>query len=308
VTPVSRASARFGRRRTLPVLAALGAAALSSASPGAAGETRRAPSDGGVVTLRAPVEGRVLIRASSFNMGSDIPEIALAAASCAAEPAGAQCRADELEDEYGPHAVFLDDYWIDRLEVTVGDFGRCVAAGACAPRPLAASGKRFEQADLPATMVTWQDASQYCVFLGGRLPTEAEWERAARGTKGRRYPWGNVFSPYLANGGRLALDPFEDKDGFVELAPVGSFPLGKTPDGILDLAGNAEEWVQDWWSPQYPEEPQANPKGPESGEARVVRGGGYGHARAFLRGASREPASPGSRRPWRGFRCAYDGS
>ncbi len=283
-------------------------AAASVATPGDARETRRARADEGVVTLRAPVEGRVLIRASSFNMGSDIPEIALAAASCNAEPAGSQCRPEEVEDEYGPHPVFLGDYWIDRLEVTVAEYERCVSARECGARPLAASGKRFEAPDLPVTMVTWLDASQYCAFVGGRLPTEAEWERAARGTKGRRYPWGNVFSPYLANGGRLALDPFEDKDGFVELAPVGSFPLGKTPEGILDLAGNAEEWVQDWWAPQYPDEPQTNPTGPESGEARVVRGGGYGHARAFLRGASREPASPGSRRPWRGFRCAKDAS
>jgi formylglycine-generating enzyme required for sulfatase activity len=289
-------------------LFALALAGASLAIPGAsdAGETKKVRAEDGVVTLRAPAEGRVLIRKSSFMMGSDVPEIGLAASMCAAEPAGTKCKVKLFEDEYGPHGVTVDDYMLDRLEVTVGDYDRCVASGECDARPIAGGGKRFERSDWPVTMVSWFDAKKYCVSRGGRLPTEAEWERAARGTKGRRYPWGNVFDPYLVNGGRFAIDPFEDKDGYAELAPVGSFPEGKTPDGVLDLAGNAEEWVADWWAPEYPENAQVNPKGPDSGEARVTRGGSYVAGRAFLRGAAREPALPSSRAAWLGFRCAYD--
>ncbi len=295
-------------RRVASVLA-VAAVALWSEPHSEAGPLRtktRAKSTESVVVLRPPVEGRVLIRGGIFRMGSDHAELALAMALCRSEPAGDLCGEDWFTDEYAPHPVELTDYWIDRTEVTVGDYTRCVDTGPCNPIPLAAGGRRFVEPELPVTLVTWADATTYCRFRGGRLPTEAEWERAARGTANRRLPWGNVFDPYFVNGGRLGLEWFSEKDGFAELAPVGSFVYGQTPDGIADLVGNAEEWVADWWAPEYPEATERNPKGPSVGDLKVVRGGSYSSPAAMLRGQSREAAPPSQRRPWRGFRCAYD--
>ena len=188
----------------------------------------------------------------------------------------------------------------------MGEYLRCVEAGPCSAPPLAAGGRRFLAPDLPATMITWSEAATFCAFRGGRLPTEAEWERAARGVNGRRYPWGNVFDPYLTNGGRFGIQVFEEKDGFLELAPVGSFVEGATPDRIVDLVGNAEEWVADWWAPEYPMTSEVNPKGSSVGDEKVVRGGSYIQGRHSLRAAERNKDVPSARRPWRGFRCAYD--
>jgi formylglycine-generating enzyme required for sulfatase activity len=204
--------------------------------------------------------------------------------------------------------VYLSDFWIDRTEVTVAAYGRCVAAGACAPPPYAEGGERFDRPDYPVVLVSWNDARRFCAWAGGRLPTEAEWERAARGLTGRRYPWGNVYNPFLANHGAFAFDELDARDGFLELAPVGSFRDGRTPDGIDDLAGNVEEWVFDWFAQEYPKVSAVNPKGPDMGDRRVVRGGGYAHARPWLRGSAREKMAPGERAPWLGFRCARDAS
>src|SRR5262249_40500563 len=151
-------------------------------------------------------------------------------------------------------------------------------------------------------LVNYNDASEFCAWTGGRLPTEAEWERAARGILGRRYPWGNVYNPFLSNHGRLSLDATDDRDGFLELAPVGSFPEGRTPDGIDDMAGNVEEWVSDWYAEGYPEASTVNPHGPATGDLRVVRGGSFLSGRPWLRGSARMFEFPGVRRPWLGFR------
>jgi formylglycine-generating enzyme required for sulfatase activity len=251
----------------------------------------------------------ILIRQGTFVMGSDETEIATALALCQREPAGEQCtdmqqvRGDFL-NEFSPHEVFLSDFWIDRTEVTVARYRQCVAAGACAEPPYSAGGERFNRADFPVVLVTWADASAFCTWTGGRLPTEAEWERAARGISGRRYPWGNVYNPSLANHGRLALDTHDSGDGFLELAPVGSYADGGTPDKIVDLAGNVEEWVGDWYAPEYPKASAANPRGPDTGEERVTRGGSYQDARPWLRGAHRGHELPSRRRVDRGFRCA----
>lgn len=291
--------------RPLSVLALV--TVLLSVSEIQAGRPRtRAKASEGVVTLRPQVEGRVLIRRSVFTMGSDQAEIGFALSVCRAEPMGEACEDEWFTDEFAPHSVELSDYWLDRTEVSMGDYQRCVEAGPCVAPPLAAGGRRFLEPELPATMVSWTEAVTYCKFRGGRLPTEAEWERAARGTKGRRYPWGNVFDPYFANAGRFGIELFEDKDGYLELAPVGSFVHGQTPDKIADLAGNAEEWVADWWAPEYPLTSETNPKGPSVGDEKVVRGGSYIHGRHWLRGADRNKDVPSARRPWRGFRCAYD--
>lgn len=265
---------------------------------------KKSSSDEVVVTLRAAATDRVRVRGGVFVMGSDDAEVANALALCQTEPLGEGCRVEAFEDELVPHHVRVSDFVIGRREVTVAEHRRCVEAGPCAAPPLAAGGKRFDVPDYPVTMVTWNDAVTYCTWAGGRLPTEAEWERAARGLSGRRFPWGNVYNPFLLNGGRFASDSFDDRDGFAELAPVGSFPSGRTPDGIDDLAGNVEEWVSDYFAP-YPEADIENPTGPDSGDEKVLRGGSFGHAKAWQRGANRNHDLASARRYWRGFRCVW---
>ena len=292
----------------LGFVAAVALVSAAVAARAGAEQKRRADVALGVVTLTAPIEGTVLVRAGTFTMGSEVAEIEHALTLCRYEPGRQACErnVDDFAAEFPPHSVTLTDTRIDRTEVTAGDYRRCVETGPCLSLPFASGGKRFEQPDLPVTMVSWGEASTYCKWRGGRLPTEAEWERAARGLTGRRFPWGSTYDPYLANGGRLGLDPFEDKDGYLELSPVGALPFSRTPDGIVDLAGNAEEWVSDWFG-AYPEGAVTDPKGPETGDEKVIRGGSYAHGRAWLRSAARGHDLPGSRRAWRGFRCAYEG-
>jgi formylglycine-generating enzyme required for sulfatase activity len=288
----------------------------------------------GVVLLRTPGPEQVLLRAGAFTMGSDDGDFADAMSLCRLEPRRDDCKEVWFTAEQPAHQVYLADYWIDRREVSVARYRACVNAGACVAPPYGEGGERFDRPELPVSLVTWNDARHFCEWTGGRLPTEAEWERAARGLdpkeavpdgghphapdaihprdddslpKGRRYPWGNVYNPFLSNHGAWALDDLDARDGFLELAPVGSFPDGRTPEGLEDMAGNVQEWVSDWFAPEYPRADAVNPKGPDAGDRRVVRGGSYLHARAWLRGAARDKEGPGERAPWIGFRCARDG-
>jgi formylglycine-generating enzyme required for sulfatase activity len=129
-----------------------------------------------------------------------------------------------------------------------------------------------------------------------RLPREAEFERAARGGTRRRFPWGELWNGRLANHGRLASDPTDTSDGFLELAPVGSFPSGRTKEGVLDLAGNVSEWMEDSYSEQL--------GGPPLVGMRVLRGGDYKTPAAWLRVAARRPEDPSYQASTVGFRCA----
>jgi len=263
---------------------------------------------GGVTTLRAPASTMIRVPKSTFFMGSTPTEVLEAVLECTHEPLGDRMRCNEMlfSNELARHKVTLSAYWLDRTEVTVRAYQRCVALHRCRPVPYSRGATRFDRPHFPVSLVTWQDARDYCRFRGGRLPTEAEWERAARGVTGRRFPWGNLYNSHVSNHGRLGQSPADAGDGYAELAPVGSFPSGRTPDGFLDMAGNVSEWVNDRYADSYPEARAVDPRGPKTnaGGERVIRGGSYQSGVPWLRGTVRLAADPGVRRPWIGFRCA----
>lgn len=275
----------------------------------------RAPATG-IVVLRPPLERRVRIAGGTFKMGSTASETQTAVKLCEREPLGVRCDGPRddvgpwIRAEMNPHEVTLSDFDIDRTEVAVGRYARCVAAGACSPPTFPGGDARYDRPELPVTHVRWEDAVAYCTWIGGRLPTEAEWEHAARGRAHRTFPWGDLYNAHLANHGAWAEDPTDGRDGFIGLAPIGSFPDGATATGLLDMAGNASEWVADWYDRDdegygYSQAPQVNPKGPSYGAAgHVVRGGSYRDGAHWLRTAARRAWPYASREI--GFRCAYD--
>jgi formylglycine-generating enzyme required for sulfatase activity len=271
----------------------------------------------GVHVLRTVPRGRVRVAGGTFVMGSTAAQMARAIELCEHEILAAQCheaRTTEMVRAEGKaHPVTLTTFDLDRTEVTVADYARCVSAGACAPADLSPDDTRFSRPDLPVTHVRWTDAATYCSWAGGRLPTEAEWEYAARGTEGREFPWGNVYNPHLANHGASATDRSDSTDGYIGLAPVGSFPDGATPLGILDMAGNVAEWVADLFEYDahgrpvgYDDAAATDPK-PKTigGGFHVARGGSFQDGAMKLRAAARDEESV-QRPSWVGFRCAAD--
>lgn len=169
-------------------------------------------------------------------------------------------------DEQPAHEVYLDAFWIDQTEITYTMYARFDPS---------------KYGSQPVQNVTWQQAQAYCAWAGSRLPSEAEWEKAARGTDERTYPWGDQPpAADLVNFAdlrtRLSWADVSVDDGYSEVAPVGKYPAGASPYGALDMAGNAAEWVSDWYAENYYAfSPQANPQGPEDGLFRVLRGGSY---------------------------------
>jgi formylglycine-generating enzyme len=254
---------------------------------------------GGLAALRAKASRMIRVAKGAFVLGSSEREVLEAVALCGRDPLGYRCNEHTFANELPRLTASTPSFWLDRTEVTVKDYERCVARGACNARVLEGGAKRFTRPELPVTFVSARDAEAYCRFRDARLPSEAEFERAARGERGRRFPWGNLYHSRACNHGRLGLDPSDASDGFAELSPVGSFPAGATPDGFLDLSGNASEWSADAYTERH-----GAPRDPAWGGARSVRGGHFGSPAAFVRGAARQPLPPDEVRPHVGFRCA----
>lgn len=223
---------------------------------------------------------QVYIPAGKFLMGTDDPAV---------------------EKSNPQHEVTLSAYWIDQIEVTNAMYLRCVEAGACDEPYLHGEHPYYDKPgyeNYPVVFVTWFSAKKYCAWAGRRLPTEAEWEKAARGIDGRSYPWGeSAPEPALANFGGLLNSPL----------PVDRYPGGASPFGVLNMAGNVREWVSDWFNQVFYRNPnQNNPTGPKVGTERVLRGGSFLDDARELRVFNRfehDPSSPGINR---GFRCAMD--
>jgi serine/threonine-protein kinase len=237
------------------------------------------PGDGATTTDSMVVDGPPLeellaIPAGQFMMGCN-------------SLADSQCLADELP----AHLVTLSDFAIDRTETTQLDYRRCVDAGGC-QQPIANFDPVLHPQD-PVTNVAWDDAYAFCRWAGKRLPTEAEWEWAARGADGRLFPWGNALpSCDLANYRGCGNVPL----------PVDEHASGASPFGVLNMSGNASEWVGDWAGP-YSSEPVSNPSGPKDGPGHVVRNGDFGSFELYIRTSARFASN--APHEGTGFRCAH---
>lgn len=207
----------------------------------------------------------MLVPAGEFTMGRDAAE----------------------NKEMPAHTVYLDAYYMDTYEVTYARYEVCMNAGAC-PTTHIRSGS-----DLPVN-TNWFESEAYCKWRGARLPTEAEWEKAARGTDNRTYPWGEGIDCSYANYWKCKGGPTK----------VGSYEKGKSPYGIYDLAGNVAEWVADWFSETYYHNSLfSNPLGPQTGQEKVRRGGAWYFSEDSLRVSSRFGNDPSQSVDAFGFRC-----
>jgi formylglycine-generating enzyme required for sulfatase activity len=237
------------------------------------------------------IAGMVIVPAGEFIMGC--------------YPAPGLC---DLDNEI-LIAVTLDNFFIDRFEVTNAQYAECVADGGCTRPSNEASSTRPsyysnpEYANYPVIPDSWVHAAAYCNWAGKRLPTEAEWEKAARGNRDIRFfPWGDQFSDCsLANGVNMnTMEPCED-----DTTQVGSYPLGMSQYGAMDMSGNVAEWVSDWYQADYYESsPLINPLGPESGTEKILRGGSWTNGWIPLQVSDRWPILPETSYNFIGFRCA----
>jgi formylglycine-generating enzyme required for sulfatase activity len=264
------------------------------------------------------------VNGGTFQMGSDDPSFKLW------QPA---------------HEVTIDTFCLGVNEVTVAEYRTCVDAGACPPasekvsypkpngvseedheKQLAAFSElcnwnRSDRDDHPINCVSWTNANDYCEWQKTRLPTEAEWELAARGTDGRKFPWGNdagdhtymnaagtEWKKWLADKGLPEPSSlmYESDDKYVGTAPVGRFPRAQTQAGMMDMVGNVWEWTYDRYA-VYKDEPQTNPKGPSAGDKRAIRGGGFnGEFAVWVNPAARYFQKEDATVHAIGFRCASD--
>jgi formylglycine-generating enzyme required for sulfatase activity len=270
----------------------------------------------------------VEIDGATFAMGTTSEEIAAAVREC--ETYGSTCQAEWATDSLPQHDVTLDNYQIEQREVTKAQYvaflnwmGPGSHADGCFGQPCVAvapdsdiSSITFDSQnydfgapgiqELPITGVTWYGARAYCEAIGRRLPTEAEWEYAAKGPDGSRFPWGDTLIIENSRNSRQRIDNVTD----IGPVDVGNFaPAGNTPTGLQDMAGNVEEWVFDWYDPTFYSTAQAggsNPTGPDIGSQKVLRGGSWDQVPFFVRTVHRRTAAPNETLPTVGFRCADD--
>jgi len=222
--------------------------------------------------------GQIYIPAGEFTMGSN---------------SGANAKSTQ------EHKVYLDSYWINQIEVTNAMYALCYKAGKC--RHTAHYDRYFDDpayADYPVHYINWYDAKTFCTWEGGRLPTEAEWEKAARGIQDLRYPWGDIPPD----------NSLLNFNGFFQ-GPKSAYDYltGISPYGLLNMAGNLQEWVADWYSADYySNSPYKDPPGPTTGDLKVLRGGGYWDNATEVQTFYRFKHDPASAGEHRGIRCVQD--
>jgi len=240
----------------------------------------------------------VFIPAGPFVRGSSDQQISAWTSAC-----GSACRADQFLDEAPQRTITLQGFYIDRTEVTVAQFKEFVEETGYQTTaeqkgdPVQYTWRSFDSPDRqshPVRWMTWHDANAYCRWAGKRLPTEAEWEKAARGEDGRTWPWGNDWDD-----GRVPQG---------DTVPADAYQSGASPYGVLGMAGNVWEWVADWYdATYYGYAADANPLGPGETSDKVLRGGGFNNARWALRAAHRHFGGAAGYATDHGFRCAADG-
>jgi formylglycine-generating enzyme required for sulfatase activity len=289
----------------------------SSAGNATQAGTSQAQSDTALAGNLAVAADWVLVRNGSFTMGAT--EEQQADFFSFTGPQKWMMSKKPLVESAGPaHEVYLDSFYIFRNEVTNVQYDRFKGATG---RPHRDAGRHFEGRNQPVVNVTWDDAQSFCAWLGARLPTEAEWEKAARGTHALVYPWGNTWdAAKLQSIDRIAHQSFATFEEYEQwtkehlfgnyepeanTADVGSFPTGSSPYGVMDMAGNAWEWVADWYgSTYYGNSPKNNPKGPDSGDRKVLRGGAWDAPRPANAAWFRETfMKPTDARNVTSFRC-----
>ena len=229
----------------------------------------------------------ITIAPGKFTMGSSEKDIEWAAKTFFSESL------DYYRDETPAHTVDLPAYKIDKTEVTVQQY-RLYMERTGKPAPKYMDNKRFNQKHQPVVGVTWQEAADYCATMGKRLPTEAEWEKAARGADRRYYPWGNEPDNTRSN-------VRGKRDGYRYSAPVGIDKRGASPYGILDMAGNAWEWTADWYQP-HPG--NTHPNDFYGKQFKIIKGGSWFSNMDLARIPVRGKSLPNRRSNYIGFRCA----
>ena len=261
----------------------------------------------------------VFVPAGEFQMGSSKDLVFAAKDLCKesykGEITAGICTFTSYMDEYPDHPVSLSEFWLDQTEVTNGQYYLCVEAGSCDPPLELGSFSRddyfgtTEFEHYPAINMTEVMAAEYCSWIGGRLPTEAEWAFAARGPESFIFPWGNEFDPTRLNYCDASCPGVSDPefdDGYPDTSPVGSFPEGASWVGALDMSGNVREWVSDYYG-HFTMDPQEDPQGPAKGDAKVSRGGSWYDTFYNLRSNNRGSNALDYYRHKLGFRCVREG-